>query len=98
MAQSRHPGTSAILSLIGVKADGQKRTHALQHECIQKDRQLRRSPRKPVSGGFFDQAASAAAFRFLRQPSRPIAPRPVAKSGSAAGNGVADGVNSTPKK
>jgi hypothetical protein len=27
-------------------------------------------------------------LRFLRQPSRPNAPRPVAKSGSAAGSGV----------
>ena len=27
-------------------------------------------------------------FRFLRQPSRPKPPRPVAKSGSAAGSGV----------
>src|ERR1019366_9996834 len=35
----------------------------------------------------FDQAASA--FRFLRQPSRPNAPRPEAKSGRAAGRGVA---------
>ena len=35
-----------------------------------------------------DQAASAA-FRFLRQPNRPNAPRPEAKSGSAAGTGVA---------
>jgi hypothetical protein len=33
--------------------------------------------------------AAAWAFRFLRQPSRPNAPRPVAKSGRAAGNGVA---------
>ena len=31
----------------------------------------------------------AACFRFLRQPSRPNAPRPVAKSGSVAGSGVA---------
>ena len=39
----------------------------------------------------FAQAAAraAAAFRFLRQPNKPIAPRPVAKSGSAAGSGVA---------
>jgi hypothetical protein len=35
----------------------------------------------------------ASALRFLRQPNRPIAPRPVAKSGRAAGNGVT-GVNS----
>jgi hypothetical protein len=34
------------------------------------------------------QAAMPPAFRFLRQPSRPSAPRPVAKSGRAAGNGV----------
>jgi len=34
----------------------------------------------------FDQAATKAAvfFRFLRHPSRPNAPRPVAKSGRAA--------------
>jgi hypothetical protein len=45
----------------------------------------RRSLRNPIK--CFDQAASAA-FRFLRQPSRPKAPRPVAKSGRAAGSGV----------
>ena len=33
-------------------------------------------------------ATCAAAFRFLRQPSRPNAPRPVAKRGRAAGMGV----------
>jgi hypothetical protein len=37
--------------------------------------------------GLFVQA-TACAFRFLRQPSRPIAPRPVANSGRAAGTGV----------
>src|SRR5664279_3341569 len=43
---------------------------------------------------FLDQAAArtADAFRFLRRASQPITPRPVAKSGSAAGNGVADAV------
>ena len=47
----------------------------------------RRSLRNPIR--CFDQAATiAAAFRFLRQPSRPNAPRPVAKSGRAAGSGV----------
>ena len=35
-----------------------------------------------------DQAAMTAAFRFLRQPKNPIAPRPLAKSGRAAGSGV----------
>ena len=39
----------------------------------------------------FDQAApiAAAFFRFLRQPNKPNALRPVAKSGRAAGTGVA---------
>ena len=36
----------------------------------------------------FAYAKAATAFRFLRQPSRPIAPRPVAKSGRAVGSGV----------
>ena len=33
---------------------------------------------------------AAAAFRFLRHPSRPKPARPVAKSGSAAGSGTAE--------
>ena len=37
-----------------------------------------------------DQAAIAAVLRFLRQPKKPIAPRPVAKNGSADGSGVTD--------
>src|SRR5580704_1421546 len=38
----------------------------------------------------YQAAATAAAFfRFLREPSRPTAPRPVAKSGKVAGRGVA---------
>jgi hypothetical protein len=42
---------------------------------------------------FFVQAAIVAAFfRFLLQPKKPNAPRPVAKSGRAAGTGVAEGV------
>jgi len=32
--------------------------------------------------------ATACAFRFLRQPSRPKPPMPVANSGSVAGSGV----------
>ena len=32
-------------------------------------------------------------FRFLRQPSRPNAPRPVAKSGNVAGSGTATGMS-----
>jgi hypothetical protein len=43
-----------------------------------------------VRSGIFDQTAAAAAFfRFLRQPSRPRAPRPDTKRGSAPGMGVA---------
>jgi len=39
---------------------------------------------------------AAIAFRFLRQPSRPSAPRPVAKSGRVAGTGTLEtGVNVT---
>ena len=43
-----------------------------------------------------DQAAAIAVLflRFLRQPSRPIAPRPVANSGNVAGSGVGDVTNS----
>src|SRR5215469_7664021 len=37
--------------------------------------------------------ATACAFRFLRQPSRPKPPMPVANSGSAAGNGVVVGLS-----
>ena len=47
----------------------------------------------PKSDLVFDHAASAAAFFFLRQPSRPNAPRPVANRGSAPGSGVASGVS-----
>lgn len=39
----------------------------------------------------FDHAiAGAVFFRFLRQPSQTNAPRPLAKSGNAAGKGVLD--------
>src|SRR5664280_926790 len=55
--------------------------------CDAKERPpARRSLRNPIR--CFDQAAAAAAFRFLRQPSIPNAPRPLTKSGRAAGNGV----------
>ena len=39
-----------------------------------------------------DQAAIAPAFRFLRQPSRPNAPRPETKDERAAGSGTAETV------
>ena len=40
---------------------------------------------------FLIDQPTAAAFRFLLHPSRPSAPRPPAKSGSAPGSGVAIG-------
>jgi len=55
--------------------------------CKQKDRFSTVSP----NSFLFDQtAAPARPFRFLRQPRRPNAPRPVANSGNAAGSGVAE--------
>jgi hypothetical protein len=39
-------------------------------------------------GEFSVMPVQACTFRFLRQPSRPSAPRPEAKSGSVAGSGV----------
>ena len=58
---------------------------ATTHRNKKKDRQC--SGLSEIRSGVFDQAATRV-FRFLRQPSRPNAPRPVAKSGNAAGNGV----------
>ena len=65
-------------------APTRRRTFALRK---QKDRLAAVSPK---SDQVFDQAASCA-FRFLRQPSRPNTPRPVAKSGKAVGSGVTTG-------
>ena len=57
--------------------------------CVkQKDRLAAVSPK--FDWVYFDQAAIACAFFFLRQPSRPNAPRPVVNSGKAAGSGVSD--------
>ena len=55
--------------------------HSPTRPLKQKDRLVAVSPK---SDHRFDQAV-ACAFRLLRQPSRPNAPRPVAKSGSAPG-------------
>jgi hypothetical protein len=78
--------TCAVHSFMS--AMGQKQTHAPQHNWHKKKDRQRAGPSK-IRSGFF-QVASAAAFLFLRQPSRPNAPRPEAKSGRAAGRGVAD--------
>ena len=66
----------------GMSVLGQKRA---SHTHKQKDRLAAVSPKLNL---VLNHAASAAAFFFLRQPSRPNAPRPVAKSGSVAGSGV----------
>src|SRR5262249_28123518 len=59
---------------------------------VQRNRKTasRRSVRNTIC--CFRHAASAAAFRFLRHPNSPKTPRPVAKSGRAAGSGVAVGL------
>jgi hypothetical protein len=69
----------------GVSAMGQKRTHALQRKCAYKDRIATVFQK---SDQVFYWAAIADDFRFLRQPSKPIAPKPVAKRGRAVGRGV----------
>jgi len=56
---------------------------------------IRSQIERPPRGGLFSfscaavQTVATCALFFLRQPSRPKAPRPVAKSGRAAGSGVA---------
>jgi hypothetical protein len=85
---------------------GHEPTHALQHDrphdypvttCFSSSSSAKRKTASrgglsEVRSGVFDQAAASAEafFRFLRQPNRPNAPRPLAKSGRAAGSGVAD--------
>jgi len=78
-------------------AMGQDQPHAPQHSrSKKKDRLVRRTLRNPI--GCVDQTAASAAafFRFLRQPSRPNAPRPVANKGTDAGRGVAPGADTLP--
>lgn len=58
---------------------------------------------RPPRGGLSEinfigrHAVSAADFFFLRQPSRPNAPTPLAKNGSAAGSGVSAGKSCAPE-
>ena len=74
---SNHPGPEAKASL-AMSADNP----GIQ----QKDRLTAVSPKSsPI---FLIDQTTDAAFRFLRRASRPNAPRPVAKSGKAAGSGV----------
>ena len=59
-----------------------KSLRVTRHERTNAPQQTTQKERPPRGGlspkaiRCFDQAASAAAFRFLRQPSRPNAPRP----------------------
>jgi hypothetical protein len=55
-------------------AKGQQRTHALQHD--QRKQYDRLAAVSLLPSGAIDQAAKAAAFRFLRHPSRTNPPRP----------------------
>jgi hypothetical protein len=62
----------------------------------QKQEQMRGSKEAAPAGGpsslhYASSVQATACFRFLRQPSKPNALRPVAKSGRAAGSGVALG-------
>ena len=70
---------------ITVKSCGANASKSCQ-PLNQKDRP--RGGLSEIRSGVLIRLRSAAAFRFLRQPSRPKAPRPLAKSGKAAGNGV----------
>ena len=49
----------------------------------------------PGFGSNVERNYAAIAFFFLRQPSRPSAPRPVAKSGKAPGSGTGEKVGFT---
>jgi len=60
----------------------------LQHKCIQKDRLAAVSQK---SDCLVDKAAASSAalfFHFLRQPNRPIAPKPPSIINQVDGNGV----------
>ena len=92
-AQQPSSNAGVIPAAGGVLYDAPCRLIPINNLCSA-PHQIRKPPRgavSPKSGRCFDQAGSAAAFfHFLRQASRPKAPRAVARSGSAAGRGVAD--------
>jgi hypothetical protein len=77
-----------LLEIAGseIAADaGQHLAHRADVKLKQKGR-LSAAPCNACAALFVQ--AAACAFRFLRQPSRPKPPRPVAKSGRAAGSEV----------
>jgi hypothetical protein len=77
------------------RRDGPQRIHGPHHD--QRDKKTETALRgglSEVQSRCFDQAARAAAFRFLRLAIKPIKPRPPAKSGKVAGSGV--GATGTP--
>ena len=70
----------------------QKQTYALQHDRHKKkDRQ--RGGLSEIRSGAMIRRLRAQCFGFLRQPSRPIAPRQVAKSGERGGMAEASDEN-----
>jgi hypothetical protein len=60
---SAFPPIATNRGRLGTSVSGHQRTHALQHEEIQKDRLARRSLRNPTD--VFDQAAATAAVFFF---------------------------------
>ena len=82
--------THPVVGLVGSSINSVPTEIKLTHLARSRIRKTasRRSLRNPIR--FFGQAAAIAAafFRFLRQPSKPNAPSPEAKSGRAAGKGV----------
>jgi hypothetical protein len=55
----------------------------------QKEKDRLRGGLSEIQSEYLIDYATATAFRFLRRASSPNAPKPVAKSGKAAGSGVA---------
>src|SRR5215468_742716 len=91
----RATGLADILSNAGGSRYGERVSRHDSFCEIKRPALLVTQTERPPRGGLSEitiyalgYAASAAAFFFLRQPSRPNAPRPVAKSGSVAGSGT----------
>jgi|SRR5262245_54729379 len=87
------------MSALSSKADvrGAKRNSGHMREGSAKRKTAARRSLE-ISLRYFDQAAIAAPFFFLRTESRPNAPRPVRKSGKAPGRGTGLGVPEIRKK
>src|SRR5258707_15324283 len=82
------------MSALPPKADiegGVISVRSMQMEDIRETACASRRSLRNTMTCFLDQFVRAAVFRLLRHPSRPNAPRPVAKRGTAAGSGVTTG-------